>query len=206
MDAESTADLVRRALAGDQAALTELVAVLTPVIQARVARTLLARRDRFAGGRNVRQEVEDLSQEVFLALFSREAHILRSWEPERGLSLENFVGLVAERQVLSFLRSGRRNPRQETSAFEEEDLELEAPESGPEEVTASRERLTFLLDRMREELSPLGRRIFDLLFIQDLSLPEVTAASGLSADAVYTWRLRLRRLAKKLLAEVSGSR
>jgi RNA polymerase sigma factor (sigma-70 family) len=206
MDAEYIADLVRRALAGDQAAVTELVAVLTPVIQARVARTLLARRSRLAGGRDVRQEVEDLCQEVFLALFSREAHILRSWEPERGLSLENFVGLVAERQVLSFLRSGRRNPRQETSAFEEEDLELEAPESDPEEVTASRERLTLLLDRMREELSPLGRRIFDLLFIQDLSLPEVTAASGLSADAVYTWRLRLRRLARKLFAEVSGSR
>lgn len=206
MDAEYIADLVRRALAGDQSAVTEMVAVLTPVIQARVARTLLARRDRLAGGRDVRQEVEDLCQEVFLALFSREAHILRSWEPGRGLSLENFVGLVAERQVLSFLRSGRRNPRQETSAFQEEDLELEAPERDPEEVTASRERLTLLLDRMREELSPLGRRIFDLLFIQDLSLPEVTAASGLSADAVYTWRLRLRRLAKKLLAEVSGSR
>jgi RNA polymerase sigma-70 factor (ECF subfamily) len=50
--------------------------------------------------------VEDLSQEVFLTLFSRDAHVLRSWQAERGSSLESFVGLVAERQVLSFLRGG----------------------------------------------------------------------------------------------------
>jgi RNA polymerase sigma-70 factor (ECF subfamily) len=104
---EETADLIRRALTGDPTALTELVAVLTPVIQARVARTLLARRHRLAGGRDVRQEVEDLSQDVFLTLFSRDARVLRDWQPGRGLSLESFVGLVAERQVLSFLCSGR---------------------------------------------------------------------------------------------------
>jgi DNA-directed RNA polymerase specialized sigma24 family protein len=104
---EETADLIRRALTGDPTALTELVAVLTPVIQARVARTLLARRHRLACGRDVRQEVEDLSQDVFLTLFSRDSRVLRDWQPERGLSLESFVGLVAERQVLSFLRSGR---------------------------------------------------------------------------------------------------
>lgn len=199
------ADLVRRALTGDQAALTRLVAVLTPVIQARVARTLLARRFRLAGGRDVHQEVEDLSQDVFLALFSRDAHVLRSWQAERGLSLESFVGLVAERQVLSFLRSGRRNPRLETSILAEDELDPEDPDSGTEEVVASREHVALLLDRLREELSPLGWRLFDLLFIQELSQAEVQAATGLSADAVYAWRSRLRRLVRKLLDEMSGN-
>lgn len=203
MDHQDTEGLLQRALAGDQTSLTRLVAALTPVIQARVARTLLARRAQLAGGRGVRQEVEDLSQEAFLTLFSRDAHVLRGWQAERGLSLENFAGLVAERQVLSFLRSGRRNPRQET-AWAEDEVDAAAPDSGPEEVTASREHLARLLDRLREEASPLGCRLFDLLFVQELSLPEVRAASGLSADAVYAWRSRLRRLAQKLLAEMSG--
>jgi RNA polymerase sigma factor (sigma-70 family) len=202
---EETADLIRRALTGDPTALTELVAVLTPVIQARVARTLLARRHRLAGGRDVRQEVEDLCQDVFLTLLSRDAHVLRSWQTERGLSLESFVGLVAERRVLSFLRSGRRNPWKEDPSFTAEELETEAPESGPEEIAAGREHLSLLLDRLREELSPLGRRLFELLFVQELSQTEVQAASGLSADAVYAWRSRLRRLAHKLLAEMSGN-
>src|SRR4051812_21076502 len=205
MNPEDTAGLVQRALAGEQTGLARLVAALTPVIQARVARTLLARRSLLAGGRDLRQEVEDQSQEVFLALFNRDAHVLRSWQAERGLSLENFVGLVAERQVLSFLRSGRRNPWKEDPSFTEDELTTATPESDPEMVAASREHLACLLDRLREELSPLGRRLFQLLFVQELSQTEVEAASGLSSDAVYAWRSRLRRLAQKLLAEMSGN-
>jgi RNA polymerase sigma-70 factor (ECF subfamily) len=197
MDREHSADLVRRALAGEPTALTRLVAVLTPVVQARVARTLLARRSSLAGGRAVRQEVEDLSQDVFLALVSRDSRVLRDWQPERGLSLENFVGLVAERQVVSFLRSGRRNPWKE-DLTPIEDLDTAAPDSGPEEVAAGREELHLLLEGLREALSPLGRQLFELLFVRDLSQKEVMAASGLSADAVYQWRGRLRRLARRL--------
>jgi len=203
MDHEDSAGQVERALAGDQTALNRLVAGLTPVVQARVARTLLARRSRLGSGRDIRQEVEDLSQEVFLSLFSRGSHILRSWQAERGLSLENFVGLVAERQVVSFLRSGKRNPWKEEPS-PAEDLETTAPGSGPEEATASREQLSLLLERLREKLSPLGHQIFLLLFVQEMSVPETMAASGLSADAVYQWRGRLRRLARQLLAEMSG--
>src|SRR5947199_3890226 len=205
MSSDDSVDLVRRALAGDPAAQDELVARLTPVIQARVARTLLARRSRLAGGRDRREEVKDLSQDVFLALFSQDGHVLRTWQPERGLSLESFVGLVAERLVLSFLRSGRRNSSKEELLFDSDEIEPESQESNPEEITASRERLSLLLERLREELSPLGWRMFDLLFIQDLSQAEVQAATGLSADAVYAWRSRLRFRAQQLLAEMSGS-
>ncbi|MFP5285497.1 MAG: RNA polymerase sigma factor, partial [Thermoanaerobaculia bacterium] len=162
-------------------------------------------RSRLGSGRDVRQEVEDLSQEVFLSLLARDAHVLRGWQAERGLSLENFVGLVAERQVLSFLRSSTRNPWKEEPTLIE-DLETASPDCGPEEVTASREELSLVLDRLREEVSPLGWHLFDLLFIQELSVPEVRAATGLSADAVYKWRSRLRLLAHGLAAEVvSGS-
>ncbi len=203
MDHEHSAGLVQRALDGDQTALTRLVAGLTPVVQARVARTLLARRSRLGSGRDIRQEVEDMSQEVFLALFSRSAHVLRSWQAERGLSLENFVGMIAERQVVSFLRSGKRNPWKEDPTAAE-DLDATAPESGPEEAAASREQLHLLLERLREKLSPLGHQLFVLLFVQEMTVPETMAASGLSADAVYAGRSRLRRTAQQLLAELSG--
>jgi RNA polymerase sigma-70 factor (ECF subfamily) len=204
MVAEDTGGLVGDALAGDQLALSRLVAALTPVVQARVARTLLARGASRGGGRNLRHDVEDLTQEIFLALFSGGGRVLRSWRAERGLSLENFVGLVSERHVVSFLRSGRRNPWREDLGVAE-DLEARAGEAGPEEETASREQLRLLLDRLQRTLSPLGRQVFDLLFVQELTLPEAMAASGLSADAVYAWRSRLRRAARELLAELSGS-
>ncbi len=194
MNPEDIASLLRRALEGDQTALTELVALLTPVIQARVARTLA----RCAGGRAVRQEVEDLSQEVFLSLFDRYGRVLRTWQPERGLSLLNFVGLVAERRVLSILR-----PRKNGLSLEDLEDDFEAPDKGQEVMVISREQLTLLLDRLREKLSPLAWHLFDLLFIQELSQEEVQKATGLSADAVYKWRSRLRALVRKLLDEMS---
>jgi RNA polymerase sigma-70 factor (ECF subfamily) len=205
IDDEAIQGEVRSALAGNEPALTRLVRKLTPVIQSRVARGLLLRRTGMAAGRNVRQEVEDLTQEIFLVLFADGGKVLRSWQPERGLSLLNFVGLVAERQAASILRSGKRSPWKEDPTLPE-DLHQAATESGPEEVTASREQLRLLLHRLTEELSPLGRHLFDLLFLRELPLEEVIRRTGMSPDAVYAWRSRLRRLAGRLLDETSENR
>lgn len=202
MDEKATQEDVQSALAGDEPALTRLVRALTPVIQSRVARGLLLRRTGTAAGRDVRQEVEDLTQEIFLLLFADSGKVLRSWQPERGLSLLNFVGLVAERQTASILRSGKRSPWKEDPTLPE-GFDPAAPESGPEEITASREQFRLLLDRLTEELSPLGRHLFDLLFLRELPLEEVTRQTNLSPDAVYAWRSRLRRLVRRLLEEMS---
>lgn len=200
MDAEDTSKLVRDALAGDRDAEERLVALLTPVIQACVARTLLARR----ASRNVREDVKDLTQDVLLRLFEQDRHVLRSWEPERGLSLENFVGLVSKFYVLSFLRSDKRNRRKE-EPVPDKDLEGPSSDRGAEEIVVKREQLHLLLDGMRKELSPEGWHLFELLYVEELSVRETMAVTGLSEDAVYQWRSRLRRLARKLLAELSGN-
>ncbi len=202
MDERATQVDVRSALAGDESSLNRLVGTLTPVIQSRVARGLLLWRTGSAAGRNVRQEVEDLTQEIFLLLFADGGKVLRSWQPERGLSLLNFVGLVTERQTASILRSGKRSPWKEDPTLPE-DFPQAVSESSPEEITASRQQLRILLDRLTEELSPLGRHLFDLLFLRELPLEEVVRETGMTPDAVYAWRSRLRRLAGRLLIEMS---
>jgi RNA polymerase sigma factor (sigma-70 family) len=196
---------IRRALAGDDAALRRLIATLTPVIQSRVARGLLRWRTGAASGRDVRQEVEDLTQEIFLHLFADGGKVLQSWQPERGLTLANFVGLVAERQTASVLRSGRRSPWKEDPTLAEDLDGLHGPTeaSGPEEIVASREQLRILWRRLTAELSPQGRQLFGLLFLEELPLPEVVARTNLSPDAIYAWRSRLRRLCRRLLDEPS---
>lgn len=186
----------------DERALGDFVRRMTPVVQARVARKLLSFRDRSAAGRDVRQEVEDLTQEVFLALFADDARVLRSWQPERGLSLANFVGLVAERLAVSILRSPRRSPWSGDPTLDET-LDSFATAPSAEREAVSRDTLARLLDRLTEELSPLGRQLFDLLLVQEVPVEEATARTGLSSDAIYTWRSRLRRVARRLLAELS---
>lgn len=148
-------------------------------------------------------------QEILLTLFADEAKILRAWDPERGLSLLNFVGFIAERQVAGFLRTGKKNPWTEDPTLTEE-LDRVEPEAGPEQVAASRDTLRRLLRRLEESLSPLGRQLFELIFLREQSVREVEAATGLSTDAIYAWRSRLRRLAKtihrELATEVAGAR
>lgn len=187
------------ALGGDAGELSRLVSWLTPVVQARVARVLL--RHGPMDGRDVRQEVEDLAQEVFVALFADDARVLRGWDPERGLSLRNFAGLVAERQSLSILRSGKRNPWTEDPTLNEE-LDRPTADAGPDDVVVSRQLLRVLLRRLEEQLSPLGRQLFELIFLRECSVTAVGDATGMSADAIYAWRSRLRRLSRRLLSEV----
>lgn len=189
---------VRNALAGDAAAVRWLVRHLSPVIQARVARALLRRA---FGGRSTRQEVEDMTQEVFVALFEDSGKVLRSWQPERGMSLANFIGLVAERQVTAILRSGRRSPWTEDPTLVEE---MERPSDhalGPEARVASQQLLAVLLDRVRATLSPKGLDLFERLFVREESVEAVCAATAMSHDAVYAWRSRLGKLVRAFLAE-----
>ena len=198
MDAEESVALLRAALDGDGGAVDRLVAVLTPVIQVRAARTLLIR-GWGGGGRDVRSEVEDLSQDIFMRLFEKNGRVLRRWKRERGLSLENFVGMVSERYVKSFLRSVRRNRSKEVPT-DSDDLDGRDDGPDPQRVVAARERLQLLLDRLRRRVSPKGWEIFDLLFLQERSVPEAMAATGLSRDAIDKWKSRLRQLALELMS------
>src|SRR5690348_16540813 len=130
MDPRENANLVAEALRGDPLALRSLIDRLLPVVQHRVARALHRAGAASRQNRDLRQEVEDFTQEVLAALFEDHARRLRSWDPARGLSLENYVGLVTERGVASRLRRGRKNP-----FFEEP-----SPEEALEEAAGAAER------------------------------------------------------------------
>lgn len=165
---------------------------------------MLVRR-RTRGGRDVRQEVEDLAQEAFAALFENDGRVLRAWDPARGLGLPSFCGLIAEREASSILRSGRRSPwsADPTEAdVLEKDLE---PTPDFEARLATREQLEMLVDRVREELSPLGLEMFERLVVQEEAVESVCAATGMKPDAVYAWKSRLGKLVRKIAREIAIS-
>ncbi len=194
--------LVQRALEGDRTAVRALVDRVGPVIQARVAR--VASRGRSRQGEHLRQIVADLTQEAFVSLFQDQGRVLRGWTPSRGLSLEAYVGMVAEHQAISFLRSGRRSGWREDATGDQE-LELSAGgHSGVHERVYARQTLVRLLDRMREVLTPKGLSLFEMLVVEERSVTEVCEAMSMSPDAVYAWRSRLAKTAATLLAEIEG--
>lgn len=189
-------ELLERALAGQRAALVELIQGLTPVVQARVARA------QWTSGRSAdaqRHEREDLVQEAFAKLFARGAQVLRSWSPERGMSLTNFVGLVAYRHTLSILcKAEHRNALQNIAGDFESIL---AGQAHTEEAVASRELLELVVERLERKLSPLGYQVFRMLLVEDRSTREIAEETGLTPAAIYTWRHRLVAAARTILAD-----
>lgn len=193
---------LQRALDGNETALGHLVKVLTPIIQARVVRVLV-RRSQQAAGRAIRNEVEDLTQEVFLALLEQDGRTLRSWNPSLGLSLENFVGLVAERLTNTILKTGKRSPWSMDPTADEDLDTIMPPQSDMEERLVHKDTLTKVVGRLEQELSPLGRQIFELAWIEQRSPEDISRCLGISVEAVYKWRSRIVQRCKKILVEMS---
>lgn len=199
MSEDLTADL-NGALARDTARTTALVRALAPVVQVRVARALVGRGK---GGRSVREEVSDLTQDVLCTLFADDARVLRSWDKERGLSLRNFVGLVAERHVTHVFRSGRKNPWKDEPIADVDLARHAGATVSPEAAVVSRDTFGHLWKRLAAELSPRGLELFRVLVVEERPVEDVCREMQMQSDAVYAWRSRLLKRARALLAELS---
>lgn len=206
-DANDDPALVKAALAGEPAAMRALVDRLLPVVHARVALVLLRHRQMLRG-RQLQGVVEDFVQELFATLFEDGGRVLRSWDPARGLSLKGFVGLVTERQTAKTLKVGKRSPFTEDPAEPEALGRIEAGElhhrQQPPDAIESRDLLAATVARLRQELSPQGFTLFELLFVEEQTVEQACQASGLSADAVYAWRSRIGRKARAIRDELLG--
>lgn len=203
-DTVDEAALLGEALAGDRVALRRLVQHLTPTVQAKVARALLAQ-GRCSHQRNVREEVRDLSQEIFALLFEDDAHILRTFDPARGVSLRGFVGVVAARRAISHLRSSRRNPWTEDPTDCVDLDHLRASRRDADRQVVARELLDKATAKVRGGLSERGEQMFELIVVQDASNDEIKEATGMSTDAVYQWRSRLMKAMRSTLRDLGGA-
>ena len=187
---------IRDALAGSPDAIDDLMRAATPVIQARVARALLRRPE--ARGRDIRQEVADFTQDVFVTLFSSDAKALRAWDPQRGLSFANFVGLLAQRRVSSLLRA-RHGSRWHEELHTDSAHEASVAQPGPDADAGSRELLRRVLEELEATLSPRGMELFQRLYVAQDAVEDVCRQTGLSANAVHQWRRRLGIAARVVL-------
>jgi DNA-directed RNA polymerase specialized sigma24 family protein len=184
-------ELVRRGVARDAVASQQLVVRLTPIVQHRVRHALSYHRSTQRGYALERSDVLDLTQHMLLLLFEDGARILSNWEPERGLSLENFVGLVVEREALAFLRSGRRSAWAETPTSDDILAGHSEPSSTDRQI-ACRDELTKLWQCLQLQLSPRGLALFHALLVEQRPVEEICDTFHMSANALYSFRSRLR--------------
>ena len=198
---------VSAALNGDATAMKCLVERLMPWVRVHVKLALLRWRPLVAG-RSLEHAVDDLTQDVFVALLARGAHGLRNWCPARGLSLRSYVALVAKRQVGMTFRSRRRNPFTEIATDSEQ---LQAAHVRCVSNVANmvdreavriehRDQLRGLLALLHGRLSERGFAIFERLYFDECTIDEAALLTGLSPGALYAWRSRIARHARQLAA------
>ena len=193
--------LVESALAGLAGARRELAGRLLDVVQREVAFVL--RRAVVGQGRDPRQEVRDLVQEVLVSLFENDGRELRRWDPARGRSLDSFVRLVARRKAARILGQRKGNPWADQPVDPQaiDDDELDAEADALLRQLEQREELGSVLDALYARMSDRDFQLFDLLFVEERDPAEVADALNMTRGAVNAWAYRTRKLARACVLE-----
>ncbi|MEM6993007.1 MAG: sigma-70 family RNA polymerase sigma factor [Myxococcota bacterium] len=193
--------LVADALAGDPARQRDLSSRLLDSVQREVAFSL-SRRGAI-GGRDLRQELRDLVQEILVGLFSDDGRELRRWDPTRGRSLDSFVRLVARRRVARALQRPARDPVvAAVDAIGDHDA---GDDSALLRRLEDRQVLDSVLQALFARMTERDHELFELLYV-DQSEPEIVATQmGMSRGAVNAWSYRMRKLARAVSLEQESS-
>jgi RNA polymerase sigma-70 factor, ECF subfamily len=179
--------LVARVVRGDQAAASELVALLWPMV-IRIVRRHLPRRS----------SEEDLSQEVFMKMFAR----LDQWRADQPL--EHWVSRVALNTCLDALRWQKRRPELRWADLSETEAEVldhvlhDESETGSGDAVAARE----LAHKLLETLKPSDRLVLTMMDMEGRSVADVQRHTGWSATLVKVRAFRARRKLRKAFADL----
>jgi RNA polymerase sigma-70 factor (ECF subfamily) len=146
-----------------------------------------------------RWDVEDITQQVLSLLYANDQRALDSFRPELGVPFASYVGLIAQRAAISTLRKRQHFPRAER-AFDPLLLDRCAAE-GPnlEDDLAERGYNSECVRRLESTLSARGRSVLRALYRDGLSVEDASVELGMSMDALYTWRHRIREKARQLI-------
>ena len=166
---------------------------LLPVIRARVRRRL--------GGRVPEGEIADVVQEVWVSLVSEGGRELRRYDPARGASLANYVGLIAEREAGNYLAALLAKKRGAGVQLVQAEEAEAMPHQGasPESALGDRQVLEQLVQHLEVELSAKGRAVFRSVYCDERSVDETAGALGVTAQVVYNWQHKIRALARAFL-------
>jgi RNA polymerase sigma factor (sigma-70 family) len=179
--------------------LASLIAELTPVIRSRVGQRL-CRSGAVAYSGEARFEAEDLTQEILMHLFERNGRTLRRWDAGRGLSLHNFVRLVAQRHVVTVLR--RQWLHKESAAADEQLSRCPDPSPPAAMRLEGAEIISQLMEALRARLTSRAMRILELLHFEDRSVAEVSAMLEMTPNALYAARNRIRGQLRAIAREL----
>lgn len=181
-------ECLTRVRAGDPSAAGELVGELLPLVRKIVSANL-----------PWQVSPDDLSQEIFVKVFSRLDQFAG------GVPLEHWVARVAVNTCRDHFRRAARNREihwSDLPAEQSELLENLAHDSVDEHAAATQLAARELADRLMESLSPEDRVVITMLDLEHRSAAEVKEVTGWSITAIRVRAFRARRRLRKELARL----
>jgi RNA polymerase sigma-70 factor (ECF subfamily) len=170
----------------DQGAARELVEHLHPLV-IRIVRAHLPRR----------VSEEDLTQDIFLKMFTRLAQY------QGTVPFPHWVSRIAVTTCIDQLRAQKRRPEfrwADLSENEAQVLDSVTADDGvaPDDAVATRE----LLSRLLGQLKPEDRMVVQLLDLEQKTIAEISVLTGWNPSLVKVRAFRARRKLQKLFAEL----
>ena len=179
--------LVKSVLRGDEAAAATLMENLYPLVL-KLVRSYRSRR----------VQEEDLTQMVFLKIFTR----LETYSGK--VPLEHWVSRVAVNTCLNQLKAEKVRPELRWADMSEEEshvietLHRTQAELHPSKNLAAREVVELLL----EQLKPKDRLLIQLLHLEEKTIKEVQEITGWSEPVIKVRAFRARQKLKKLWRKI----
>lgn len=173
-------------LAGEPGAADRMVATFGGVVRDAISRFL---------GMRLRSRLdlaEDLSHEVFLALFADDGRKLRTYSGRHGCSFAGWLKVVAVRLTIDRLRREARSVAldDDTPRMLELRRTLRSDAPGPEETMQGVEAAE-RLGQALAELGPKDRLLAELHLVRGRSLDDVARVLGVTMNAAYVRKSRI---------------
>ena len=183
--------LVRRARAGDQQAMDQIIARYRGFVRLKASAYFLA------GG-----DSEDLIQEGLIGLFKA----VRDYRPEREASFRSFAELCVTRQIITAIKTAARNKHtplntyvsfSNTRAGSEQETTLadvlpDDPVTDPVNQAISTEELQSLVECLGKVLSPLESQVL-AMYLEGRSYEEVAERLECNPKSVDNALQRVKR-------------
>ena len=188
--------LIDLALAGKPAMARRLVSRLQPAIARRVERVLRRLTPTWL------HDGPDIVQSVWVVLWKEDGRQLRAFAPIRGVSLEAYVAMIAEREVRNHIArvcAAKRCSGPRITLTDEVVAGLRSTEACPEETLMAADLAGALFERLEARLPCRGQAVLRTCVGQE-ETPESTArVLEMPSQQVYNWMHRIRNASRLYL-------
>lgn len=171
----------------DQTAARELVEHLHPLV-IRIVRSHLPRR----------VAEEDLSQEIFMKMFTRLAQY------QGAVPFPHWVSRIAVTTCIDHLRAQKRRPEFRWADLSESEADvLDAVMTNENDVAANDSFAAHeLVHKLLDQLKPDDRLVIQFLDLEQKTIAEICALTGWNTSLVKVRAFRARRKLRKLFEEL----